>query len=67
MEDPDANYDECENTAQQLFPFPSLARCVFFDCELGIGWIGSDGDCVVGPLIDLDLPQGFFSTAAHGH
>jgi hypothetical protein len=56
MEDPDANYDECENTAQQVFPFPSLARCVFFDCELGIGWIGSDGDCVVGSLIDLDFP-----------
>src|ERR1700694_2722044 len=27
----DANYDQCENTAQQLFPFPSLTRSVFLD------------------------------------
>jgi len=52
MEDPDANFDECENTAQQLFPFPSLARCVFLDRELGASWIGGDGNCVVGTLID---------------
>jgi hypothetical protein len=63
----DANYDQCENTAQQLFPFPSLTRSVFLDCELGAGWIGSDGNYVVGPLIDLDLPQGLCSTAAHSH
>jgi hypothetical protein len=67
MEHPDANFDECENTAHQLFPFPSLARCVFFDCELGARWIGGDGNCVVGTLIDWDLPQGFVSTAAHHH
>jgi len=67
MEDPDANHDECENTAQQLFPFPSLTRCIFFDCELDVSGIGGDGNYVVGALIDLDLPQGFVSTAAHRH